>query len=56
MPIFITILFTIWAHSTIAHKLAEEQGIIKENEKNTVFKFLVPNLQFKYTENSKDKD
>jgi uncharacterized membrane protein len=56
VPIFITILFTIWAHSTIAHKLAKEQGIIKENEKNTVFKFLVPNLQLKYTENSKDKD
>ena len=56
VPISIIMLPVIWTAPTIAHKLAKEQGIIKVKEKNTFFKFLVPNQILKYTENEKEKD
>ena len=56
VPISIIMLPVIWTAPAIAHKLAKEQGIIKVKEKNTVFKFLVPNQILKYTENDKEKD
>jgi glycine betaine transporter len=56
VPISIIMLPVIWTAPAIAHKLAKEQGIIKAKEKNTVFKFLVPNQILKYTGNDKEKD
>lgn len=56
VPISIIMLPVIWTAPAIAHKLAKEQGIIKVKEKNTVFKFLVPNQILKYTGNDKEKD